>query len=299
MSTAGQSRVVVITGGAGGLGRAYARAFAERGDRVVVNDIDLERAQGVVDEIVSLGGDAIASDDSVQDWDASARIIESALARWGRIDTIVNNAGVTADRVLVNLEPEQWDLVQQVHLRGTYCLSRRAASHWRAEHKAGRPTAGRIVNTVSGAGLFGNVGQTNYAAAKAGIASFTLVAAAELAQYGVCVNAISPAARTPMSAGLLPERVDGEFDAFDPENVAPVVVWLGSERAAGVTGQVVYAGGGKVTLMEGWTYGPSRDIGRRWDVDELDDVLPELLGTRRPAVPVIGTADTRVGQSIR
>jgi NAD(P)-dependent dehydrogenase (short-subunit alcohol dehydrogenase family) len=299
MNALSQARVVIVTGGAGGLGSAYVHAFADAGVRVVVNDVSLDRAQALVDEVVARGGDAVASDDDVADWDAAGRMVDAALERWGRLDTVVNNAGVTADRVLVNLEPDQWDIVQAVHLRGTYCLTRRAAAHWRAEHKAGRPVAGRVVNTTSGAGLFGNIGQTNYASAKAGVASFTLVAAAELARYGVTVNAISPAARTPMSDGLLPERGDGAFDPFDPENVAPVVVWLGSERSAEVSGQILYVGGGKVTVMEGWSFGPSRDVGRRWSIDELDDVVPLIVAERRPAEPVIGTSGAQVGQSIR
>ena len=299
MSDSCKNRVVIVTGGAGGLGSAYARAFAAEGARVIVNDVSLERAKLLVDEIVSTGAEAVASDDPINDWEASGRLFDLGLSTWGRVDTIVNNAGITADRVLVNLEPEQWDSVQSVHLRGAYCLTRRAAVHWRAEHKAGRTVAGRVINTTSGAGLFGNIGQTNYSSAKAGIASFTLVAAAELAAYGVTVNAISPAARTPMSQGLLPDRVDGDFDTFDPENVAPVVVWLGSDRSRDVTGQIIYAGGGKVTVMEGWTFGPSKDAGRRWIVDELDAVLPELVKQRNPAEPVIGTSGAQVGQSVR
>ncbi|MFI9765499.1 SDR family oxidoreductase [Streptomyces sp. NPDC052415] len=283
-------RVVVVTGAGRGLGRAHALAFAAEGARVVVNDLgvgldgtpDPEGPAGrVVEEIRSAGGEAVAHGGDIATTAGAASLIRTALDTYGRLDTLVNNAGFLRDRMLVNLDEEEWDAVVRVHLTGHFLPLKHATAHWRAEAKAGRAPTARIVNTSSGAGLLGAVGQGNYSAAKAGILALTLVAAAELGRYGVQVNAIAPAARTRMTERTFADTMAvpaSGFDAMAPENVSPLVVWLGSAASAGVTGRVFEAEAGRITVMEGWRRGPTADKGARWGAREAGETVVKLLG---------------------
>lgn len=301
MSGICEGRVVVVTGAARGLGREYALAYAREGAKVVVNDLgtslsgegrDLSAAQAVVDEIRAAGGQAVANGDDVADFDGAARIIGTATSEFGGLDVVVNNAGFVRDRMFVSQGVDEWDAVIRVHLRGHFCVTAHAVAYWRAESKAGRPVDARIINTSSGAGLQGSVGQSAYSAAKGGIASLTLVQAAELRRYGITANALAPAARTRMTEQAFADRMRAPaegFDAQDPANVAPIVVWLGSRESAGVTGQVFDVEGGRITLAEGWCDGPTVDKGARWQPAELGPVVAGLLATRRAPKKVWGT----------
>ncbi|MEU6543431.1 SDR family oxidoreductase [Streptomyces sp. NPDC046859] len=294
-------RVVVVTGAGRGLGRAHALAFAAEGARLVVNDLgvgpdgtaaDGGPARQVAGEIRAAGGEAVPHTGDVATAGGAASLVTTALRTYGRLDTLVNNAGFLRDRTLVNLAEDDWDAVVRVHLKGHFLPLRQAAAHWRAETKAGRVPAARVVNTSSGAGLLGSLGQGAYSAAKAGIVGLTLVAAAELARYGVQVNAIAPAARTRMTEDVFAEAMAAPgtgFDAMAPENVSPLVVWLGSAASTGVTGRVFEAEGGRITVMEGWTPGPTADKGARWTPGEAGETARRLL--REAAAPrrVYGT----------
>ncbi|MEU3693588.1 SDR family oxidoreductase [Streptomyces narbonensis] len=294
-------RVVIVTGAGRGLGRAHALAFAAEGAQVVVNDLGVDAdgtgggagpAQRVVDEITAAGGQAVAHGGDIATADGAASLVTTALEAFGRLDTLVNNAGFLRDRMLVNLDEDEWDDVMRVHLKGHFLPLKYATAHWRAEAKAGRTPEARVVNTTSGAGLLGSVGQGNYSAAKAGIIGLTLVAAAEAARYGVQVNAIAPAARTRMTEQTFAETMaapEGDaFDAMAPENVSPLVVWLGSAASAGVTGRVFEAEAGRITVMEGWRPGPSADKGARWTPAEAGDTALKLLADSEPPQPVYG-----------
>ncbi|MFF4544338.1 SDR family oxidoreductase [Streptomyces sp. NPDC001406] len=282
-------RVVVVTGAGRGLGRAHALAFAAEGARVVVNDlgVGLDGAPGpgspahrVVGEIRAAGGEAVAHGADIATSAGAQSLVAAALETYGRLDTLVNNAGFLRDRMLVNLDEDDWDAVLRVHLKGHFLPLKHAAAHWRAEAKAGRTPVARIVNTSSGAGLLGSVGQGNYSAAKAGIVGLTLVAAAELGRYGVQVNAVAPAARTRMTESTFAETMaapDSGFDAMAPANVSPLVVWLGSAASAGVTGRVFEAEGGRITVMEGWRPGPTADKGALWTPAEAGETAGKLL----------------------
>jgi NAD(P)-dependent dehydrogenase (short-subunit alcohol dehydrogenase family) len=294
-------RVVVVTGAGRGLGRAHALAFAAEGAKVVVNDLgvgldgtggDTGPAQQVVDTIVRAGGEAVAHAGDIATAAGAASLIATALETFGRLDTLVNNAGFLRDRMLVNLEEDDWDAVIRVHLKGHFLPLKHAAAYWRAEAKAGRVPVARVVNTASGAGLLGSVGQGNYSAAKAGIVGLTLVAAAELGRYGIQVNAVAPAARTRMTERTFAETMAAPegtaFDAMAPENVSPLVVWLGSAACAGVTGRVLEAEAGRLTVMEGWRPGPTADKGARWAPAEAGETARKLLAESEPAQPVYG-----------
>ncbi len=286
-------RTVIITGAGGGLGRAYALAFAAEGANVVINDIRAEAAQDVAGEIVASGGRAIANSDDITTLDSAQRIVAAALAAFGEVHVLVNNAGVLRDRMFISLSEEDWDLVMRVHLKGHYCLANILGRRWRDLAKAGTPVAARIINTSSGAGLQGSIGQSNYSAAKGGIAALTLVQAAELARYGVTANALAPAARTAMTESAMPEVVkrpeDGSFDAWAPENVAPLVVWLGSELSAQVTGQVFESQGGRISLGDGWRTGVTRDKGASWRVEEVGAAVEAILAEAPKAQKVWGS----------
>lgn len=287
-------RVVIVTGAGQGIGRAHALAFAADGAAVVVNDFNADAAQAVVDEIVAGGGGAVADGADVADWTAGAELVATAIREFGGLDTVVNNAGFLRDRMLVSLSEDEWDAVVRVHLKGHFVVLRHAADYWRAQSKAGAQRAARVVNTSSGAGLFGSVGQGNYAAAKAAIAELTIQAAAELGGYGIAVNAIAPAARTQMTMGAgeamaaqMAPPADGSFDAMDPANISPLVVWLGS-AAADVTGRVFEVEGGTITLLDAWQRAASRDKGARWEPAEVGAVVDTLVAESPAPVPVYG-----------
>jgi len=296
-------RVVVITGAGRGLGRAHALAFAAQGAQVVVNDLGVGLdgagasagpAHEVVGEIRALGGQAVADGSDIATPEGARTLIATALDTFGRLDTLVNNAGFLRDRMLVNLDEDEWDAVMRVHLKGHFLPLKYAAAHWRAEAKGGRMPNARVINTSSGAGLLGSVGQGNYSAAKAGILGLTLVAAAELARYGVCVNAIAPAARTRMTEQTFADTMTapgqpGAFDAMAPDNVSPLVVWLGSASSSGVTGRVFEAEGGRITVMEGWRPGPTADKSARWTPTEAGETALKLLAASLTPQPVYGT----------
>src|SRR5512139_2683664 len=308
-----EGRVVIVTGAGRGLGRAHALEFARQGAKVVVNDLGVSRdgkgpgdsgpAADVVQEIKELGGEAVANGSDIATADGAAALIDSAIETFGRLDVLVNNAGFLRDRMLINLGEDEWDAVMRVHLKGHFLPLKNAGAYWRAQSKAGKPVDGRIINTSSGAGLLGSVGQGNYSAAKAGIVGLTLVAAAELGRYGVTVNAIAPAARTRMTEEVFAQTMakpeEGAFDAMAPENVSPLVVWLGSAESKDVTGRVFEAEGGKVCVMEGFRHGPTSDVGRRWDPAELGPVVRELLADAATPEPVRASASATPGPSAR
>ena len=292
-------RVVIVTGAGRGLGRAHALAFAAEGAKVVVNDLgatlegvgtDLSPAAEVVQEIEAAGGEAIVNGDDVSDWDAAGAMIRQAIDTFGGLDTVVCNAGIVRDRMIVNMSVDEWDAVMRVHLRGMFCPIRHAVGYWREEQKAGNPRAARIVTTSSGAGLFGSVSQANYSTAKAGIATFTVIAAAELARYGVLANTIAPSARSRMTEDAFAEMMakpDEGFDAMDPANVSPFVVWLGSGDCD-VTGRAFEMAGGQIAVLNGWSRNEAVDKGRRWEPSEVGDTLRELVARAPEPVPVYG-----------
>jgi NAD(P)-dependent dehydrogenase (short-subunit alcohol dehydrogenase family) len=295
-----EGRVVIVTGAGRGLGAAHALEFARQGASVIVNDVgasldgqgaDTTLADDVVAQIRELGGEAISNNDDVSDFDGAGRLVGAAIDAFGRLDVVVNNAGIVRDRMFVNLGIDEWDAVIRVHLRGHFCTARHAAAHWRDRSKAGEQVRGRIINTSSGAGLMGSVGQSNYVAAKAGIAGLTVIQAAELARYGVTANAIAPSARTRMTetafAEMMAEVADG-FDAMAPENVSPLVVWLGSVDSADVTGRVFEVEGGTVSVCDGWQHGAPVDKGARWDPAEVGDAVRSLIAEAPEPAPVYG-----------
>ena len=287
-----EQRTVIITGAGGGLGRAYALAFAAEGANVVANDIRLDAAQAVAAEIEAAGGRAIANAGDITTLAGAQAIVDAALAAFGEVHVLVNNAGVLRDRMFVSLSEDDWDAVMRVHLKGHFCLASVLGRRWRDAAKEGRPVDARIINTSSGAGLQGSIGQSNYAAAKAGIAALTLVQAAEMARYGVTVNCLAPAARTAMTEGAMPDlvkRPDAGFDAWDPLNVAQIVVWLGSALSREVTGRCFEAKGGELSIADGWRTGPVVDKGARWEPMELTAVVQELVAQAVPAQKVYGT----------
>ncbi|CAG2157996.1 Putative short-chain type dehydrogenase/reductase [Cupriavidus yeoncheonensis] len=284
-------RTVIITGAGGGLGRAYALAFGAEGANVVVNDIRREAAEAVCAEVRAAGGSALASDDDITQLATAQRIVDAAVEAFGEVHVLVNNAGICRDRMFLSLTEADWDDVMRVHLRGHFCLANLLARRWRDAAKAGRAVDARIINTSSGAGLQGSVGQSNYAAAKAGIAALTLVQAAELGRYGITANALAPAARTGMTEQVFADMMkapEGGFDYYDPANVAPLVVWLGSADSAQVTGRMFEAAGGMVSMADGWRTGPKADKGARWQPAEVGAAVAGLLAQAEPPQPVYG-----------
>jgi len=287
-----ENRTVIITGAARGLGRAYALAFAAEGANVVVNDIgtslggegrDTSAADEVVAEIVAAGGKAIANYEDVTDWDAAERIVAAAIAAFGDLHVVVNNAGIVRDRMFVSATLEEWDATMHVHLRGHFCIARHAVNYWRAKQKDGRDPDARIINTTSGAGLQGSIAQAAYSTAKGGIASLTLVQAAELGRYGITANALAPSARTRMTEQAFADKMatqGDEFDVMDPANIAPAVVWLGSAESRDVTGCVFELEGGKIMIEDGWREGPCIDKRARWQPAEVGDAVERLLAER-------------------
>ena len=301
MSRICEGRVAIVTGAGRGLGREHALELARQGAKVVVNDLGTSGAgegassapaEEVVSLVKELGGEAVANADDVADFEGARRMVAQAVETFGALDVLVSNAGFLRDRMLVNTSEEEWDAVVRVHLKGHFAPLRHAAAYWRDEAKAGRPRAARIINTSSGAGLQGSIGQGTYSAAKAGIAGLTLVAAAELGRYGVTVNAIAPAARTRMTEAAFAEtmaRPDSGFDAMDPANVSPVVAWLASEDSADVTGRVLEVEGGRICVEDGWRHGPAQDLGRRWEAAEVGAAVRDLLAQATPPEPVYGS----------
>ena len=297
-------RVAVITGAGRGIGRGHALELARQGAKVVVNDIGAELdgtggstgpAGEVVAEIRDLGGEAVANGDDISTWDGGANLVRAAIEAFGGLDVVVNNAGVVRDRMFANASEDEWDLTMQVHLKGHFTTARHAAAYWRDRAKAGEPVDGRIVNTTSGAGLLGSVGQAAYSAAKGGIISLTLVQAAELGRYGVTANAIAPAARTRMTEKVFADTmgVPDDPDAFDemaPENVAPLVAWLASTDSAGVSGRVFEVEGGKVSVADGWHRGRVIDNGARWEPIDLGQAVRTLLDEAPEPSPVYGAS---------
>ncbi|BBX05740.1 SDR family oxidoreductase [Mycolicibacterium aichiense] len=294
-------RVVIVTGAGGGIGRAHALAFAAEGARVVVNDIGVgldgspagggSAAQDVVDEITAAGGEAVANGSNVADWAQAEALIQTAVDSFGGLDVLVNNAGIVRDRMFVNATEDEFDAVTAVHLKGHFATMKHAGAYWRAQSKAGNAVDARIINTSSGAGLQGSVGQATYSASKAGIAALTLVAAAEMGRFGVTVNAIAPSARTRMTETVFAEMMstqDKAFDAMAPENVSPLVVWLGSVESKDITGQVFEVEGGIIRVAEGWNRGGTIDKGDRWDPAELGPVVRDLIANSRTPLPVFG-----------
>jgi NAD(P)-dependent dehydrogenase (short-subunit alcohol dehydrogenase family) len=281
-------RVVIVTGAGRGIGRAHALEFARTGAKVVVNDLggdmhgegaDTTPAQDVVKEIEAAGGEAVVNGANVADWDQAGEMVQQAIDTFGRLDVVVNNAGILRDRMLVNMDISEWDAIMAVHLRGTFNPTRHAAGYWREQTKAGNEVDARIINTSSPSGLFGNVGQTNYGAAKAGIAAFTIICGLELGRYGVTANAIAPVARTRLteSVGMGPAPDEG-FDALDPANIAPLVVWLGSPESKDITGRVFIVDGNRISVAEGWTRGPTaKSGGELWETEKLGDVIPGIV----------------------
>lgn len=285
-----EGRVCVVTGAGRGIGREHSLMLAEQGAKVVVNDLGGEMdgsgrstgpAQDVVDEIHKMGGEAAVNGDDVSSWEGAKRLIDQAVETFGDLDVLINNAGILRDRMLTNMTEQEWDAVIQVHLKGTFGPARMAAAHWREQAKAGKAVDGRIINTSSPSGLYGNVGQTNYGAAKAGIAAFTIIASRELGRYGVTVNAIAPAALTRMTENLGMGQVDEETkEKMSPRWIAPVVVWLASPESKDVTGRVFDISGRALSVSEGWHRGPT--------VEPVDDpaamgpIVGDIVGRARP-----------------
>ena len=289
MSKLCEGRIAIVTGGGRGIGREHALSLAAHGAKVVVNDLggnidgtggDLSPAERVVQEIKAMGGDAVANGDSVSSWEGAQRLINTAVESFGDLHAVINNAGILRDRMLTNMTEEEWDAVINVHLKGTFAPSRWAAAYWREQAKAGKPVDGRIINTTSVSGIYGNPGQTNYGAAKAGIAAFTTIAALELARYGVTVNAVAPVALTRMTEGLGPApETDEEREMRSPRWIAPIATWLASAESKDITGRVFEASGDVLAIAEGWVRGPRH--APLEDPTALGPIVRELLSKAR------------------
>jgi NAD(P)-dependent dehydrogenase (short-subunit alcohol dehydrogenase family) len=303
-------KVAIVTGAGRGIGREHAHALAGAGARVVVNDLGVSLAgdaagdspaEQVVDEITSAGGEAIADGENVADFDGAKRLVAHAIDAFGRLDILVNNAGILRDRMLVNMEEAEWDAVIQVHLKGHFAPTRHAASYWRDRSKAGEEVRARVINTSSPSGVFGNVGQANYGAAKAGIVGFTLIAAQELGRYGVTVNCLAPNARTRMTEAAFGEipRPDDGFDPADPANNSPVVVALAADEAQDITGQVFFVYGGAVNVLRGWEAGELFASDERWDADELLGALRDRFPEGAAPAGMLASMQEAGGQSLR
>jgi NAD(P)-dependent dehydrogenase (short-subunit alcohol dehydrogenase family) len=294
-------RVAIVTGAGRGIGREHALLLSAQGAKVVINDLggsmdgsgsDVGPAQQVVDEIVAAGGEAVANTDDISDFSGAEKLIATAVDAFGRLDVLINNAGILRDRMLVNMTEAEWDAVIKVHLKGTFGPSHFAANHWRDRSKAGEEVDARIINTSSPSGIYGNVGQTNYGAAKAGIASFTIIAAKELARYGVTVNAIAPAALTRMTEDLgMGQASDEAKETMSPKHIAPVVCWLASPESSGVTGRVFDISGRMLSVSEGWHRGPTIENPDD-DPAVLGQAVLDLVAQARPNANMFGYDET-------
>jgi NAD(P)-dependent dehydrogenase (short-subunit alcohol dehydrogenase family) len=288
-------RVVIVTGAGGGLGAAHARVLASEGAAVLVNDINSEAARAVVDEINASGGLAVVNESDITNYESSGQAVAQAIETFGNLTGVVNNAGNNRDRMFASLSEADWDQVMAVHLKGHFCIASHAVQYWRHQSKLGNNVSGRLINTTSGAGLQGSIGQSNYAAAKAGIAALTLNQAAELGRYGITANAICPVARTGMTTAVpaMAERMaapdDGSFDHFAPENVSSVVTWLCSEQSGHVTGQIIEAEGGRIAIADGWRSTEGVDKGSRWAPADVGTALEAAMASAVPAQQVWGT----------
>ena len=288
-----KDRTVIITGAGGGLGRAYALALGLEGANVVVNDINPDTAGKTVEDVVSNGGRAIINTNDITSYDESFDIVAMAIKEFGSLHAVINNAGNNRDRMFTSLSEDDWDQVIRVHLKGHFCISSHAAKYWRQQSKEGNDVNARIINTSSGAGLQGSVGQTNYSAAKGGILSLTLNQSAELKRYGITANAVAPQGRTGMTeevfADMMKVPEDGSFDKFDPSNVAPLICFLVSERSSNINGICFESFGGKLSISQGWKTGPIKDKGERYHVEELGEVISELVAITPPGQKVYGS----------
>jgi NAD(P)-dependent dehydrogenase (short-subunit alcohol dehydrogenase family) len=296
-----EGRVAIVTGAGRGIGREHALELARQGAKVVVNDLGVSNkgeggSRGPADEVVSeiraMGGDAIANGADVADWEQTEALVRQAIDEFGGLDVVVNNAGFVRDRMFVSCSEDEWDAVIRVHLKGHFCVSRHAAAHWRNQAKAGAAVDARIINTSSGAGVLGSVGQSSYSAAKAGIATLTLVQAAELGRYGVTANAICPIARTRMTEGAFGEAMKAPeqgFDENDPANVSPFIAWLASPLSRSVTGRVWEIFGGTITVFDGYRREQTVNIGKRWDPAAVGPAVEDLLNKAQPLIKVYGT----------
>ncbi len=292
-----EGKVAIVTGAGRGIGREEALLLAAEGAKVIVNDVgaslqgqggDKSPAQQTVDDIVTAGGEAVVNDSDVSSWAGAEALVAQAVDTWGKLDILVNNAGILRDKMSFSMEEAEWDDVIRVHLKGHFACAHFAAIHWRTRAKAGEDVYGRIINTASESGLFGNPGQANYGAAKAGIAALTIILARELERYGVRVNAISPRARTRMTEelfGAMAKAEEGAFDAFGPANVAPLVAFLASPEAGDVNGQNFVVFGGSVWVMEGWTPAGSVQRDSQWTPRDLADAKGKLFETHPSAIP--------------
>jgi NAD(P)-dependent dehydrogenase (short-subunit alcohol dehydrogenase family) len=292
-----EGRVAIVTGAGRGIGREHALSLARQGASVVVNDLggavdgsgsDLSPAEQVVEEIRAAGGQAVANADSVSSWEGAQRLVNTAVETFGDLHVVVNNAGILRDRVLANMTEEEWDAVIDVHLKGTFAPSRWAVAYWREQAKAGKPVSGRIINTTSVSGIYGNPGQTNYGAAKAGIAAFTAIAALEVGRYGVTVNAVAPVALTRMTEGLGPApETDEQREMRSPRWIAPIVTWLASSESREVTGRVFDVTGQALSVAEGWHRGPTQEHPTD-DPAQLGEVVRRLVAEARPNANMFG-----------
>ena len=301
MSGICEGRVVIVTGAGRGIGKEHALAFAAEGARVIVNDLGCELdgsgggtgpAGEVVEEIRNAGGEAIANGADIADFAQAGELVGAAIEAFGGLDVVVNNAGFVRDRMFVSCAEDEWDAVIRVHLKGHFAVSNQACAYWRNRSKESADVDARIINTSSGAGLQGSVGQSAYSAAKGGIATLTRVQAAELRRYGVTSNAIAPSARTRMTEGVFADMMkkpDSGFDAMHPGNVSPLVVWLGSSASRDVTGRIFEIAGGKISVADGWREGPAVDCGRRWEPAEVGGAIEKILGEAIEPQKVYGT----------
>jgi NAD(P)-dependent dehydrogenase (short-subunit alcohol dehydrogenase family) len=302
-------KVGIVTGAGRGIGRAHALALAEAGARVIVNDLgaalsgeghDDTPAQQVVEEIKSAGGEAAANTENVADFDGAERMIRQAIDDFGRLDILVNNAGILRDRMLVNMTEQEWDSVIAVHLKGHFAPTRHAAAYWRERSKAGDEVKGRVINTSSPSGVFGNIGQSNYGAAKAGIAGFTLIAAQELHRYGVTVNCLAPNARTRMTEDTFDMGAPSEgFDPLHPSNMSPLVVALSADEAQNITGQVFHVWGGAINALQGWTADELFASDEKWNADALLGELLDRFPSGAAPAGMIAGMQAAGGQSLR